>query len=63
MIGGFVLVAYPADYGNSGVMAFMVSHTGTVYQKNIGEDTAARAKAMTSFDPDGTWQKVDAAKE
>lgn len=59
MIGGFALVAYPADYGNSGVMTFIVSHAGTVYQKDLGEDTAARVKSMTSFDPDKTWTKVE----
>jgi Protein of unknown function (DUF2950) len=59
MIGGFALVAYPADYGNSGVMTFMVNHAGTVYQKDLGEDTAARVKSMTSFDPDKTWTKVE----
>ena len=60
MIGGFALVAWPADYGNSGVMTFIVSHAGTVYQKDLGEDTDARAKAVTSFDPDKTWKKVEA---
>jgi hypothetical protein len=59
MIGGFALVAYPADYDNSGVMTFIVSHAGTVYQKDLGEDTEARAKSMTSFDPDKTWTKVE----
>ena len=59
MIGGFALVSYPADYGNSGVMTFIVSHAGTVYQKDLGEDTAARVKSMTSFDPDKTWTKVE----
>jgi hypothetical protein len=59
MIGGFGLLAYPADYGNSGVMTFIVSHDGTVYQKNLGEDTEARAKDLTAFDPDKTWTKVD----
>jgi Protein of unknown function (DUF2950) len=59
MIGGFALVAYPADYGNSGVMTFMVNHAGTVYQKDLGEDTGARVKSMTSFDPDKTWTKVE----
>jgi len=60
MIGGFALVAYPADYGNSGVMTFIVNHAGTVYQKDLGGDTEARAKSMTSFDPDKTWTKVEA---
>lgn len=59
MIGGFALVAYPADYGNSGVMTFIVNHAGTVYQKDLGEDTAARVKSLTSFDPDKTWTKVE----
>jgi hypothetical protein len=59
MIGGFALVAYPADYGNSGVMTFMVNHAGTVYEKDLGENTAGRVKSMTSFDPDKTWKNVD----
>ncbi len=60
MIGGFALVAYPAEYGNSGVMTFMVNHAGTVYQKDLGKRTAMIARRMTSFDPDQTWKKVDA---
>jgi hypothetical protein len=63
MIGGFGLVAYPADYGNSGVMTFMVNHAGTVYQKDLGEDTEARAKSIKSFDPDKTWTKVEEPKQ
>ena len=63
MIGGFGLVAYPADYGNSGVMTFIVSYAGTVYQKDLGKDTVAIAERMTSFDPDHTWKKVDTASE
>jgi Protein of unknown function (DUF2950) len=63
MIGGFALIAWPAEYGNSGVMTFLVSHAGTVYQKDLGESTAARVKSMTSFDPDKTWTKVDTASE
>jgi hypothetical protein len=59
MIGGFALIAYPAEYGNSGVMTFIVSHAGTVYQKDLGQDTEARVKSMTSFDPDQTWKKVE----
>jgi Protein of unknown function (DUF2950) len=63
MIGGFALVAYPADYGNSGVMTFIVSHAGTIYQKDLGEDTEARARSMTSFDPDKSWTKVEALNQ
>ena len=59
MIGGFGLVAYPAEYGNSGVMTFLVNHAGTVYQKDLGPRTVELATSMTSFDPDKTWQKVD----
>jgi hypothetical protein len=58
MIGGFALVAYPAQYGNSGVMTFMVNHDGTVYEKNLGKDTAALAQKMTHFNPDGTWKRL-----
>jgi len=61
MIGGFALVAYPAEYGNSGVMTFMVNHAGTVYQKDLGERTEIVAKRITLFDPDQTWKKVDVA--
>jgi hypothetical protein len=61
MIGGFALVAYPAEYGNSGVMTFMVNHAGTVYQKDLGKRTEAIAKRIYLFDPDQTWKKVDAA--
>jgi Protein of unknown function (DUF2950) len=59
MIGGFALVAYPAEYGNSGVMTFVVNHQGTVYQKDLGEPTEPIAKRMKSFDPDQTWKKVE----
>jgi hypothetical protein len=61
MIGGFALIAYPADYGNSGVMTFVVNHAGTVYQKDLGQRTASIAKRIQLFDPDQTWKKVDAA--
>ncbi|WP_454624883.1 DUF2950 domain-containing protein [Bradyrhizobium cenepequi] len=61
MLGGFALIAYPAEYGNSGVMTFMVNHVGTVYQKDLGERTAVIAKRIYLFDPDQTWKKVDAA--
>jgi hypothetical protein len=62
MIGGFALIAYPAEYGNSGVMTFMVNHAGTVYQKDLGRWTSVHAKRMSLFDPDQTWKKVDAAR-
>jgi hypothetical protein len=62
MIGGFGLIAWPAEYGNSGVMTFLVNHGGTVYQKDLGTRTEFIAERTTLFDPDQTWKKVDAAK-
>jgi hypothetical protein len=59
MIGGFALVAFPAEYGASGVMTFIVNHDGVVYQKDLGKETGKIAKAMTKFDPDKTWKKVE----
>ena len=59
MIGGFGLVAWPARYGDSGVMTFMVNHDGAVYQKNLGPPTATLAPAISGFDPDPSWQKVE----
>jgi len=59
MIGGFAVVAWPAKYGNSGVMTFIVNHDGVVYQKDLGKNTAKIAKAMSKYDPDNTWEKAD----
>lgn len=61
MIGGFALIAYPAEYGNSGVMTFMVNHAGTVYEKDLGARTARAVARTYLFDPDQTWKKVDVA--
>jgi hypothetical protein len=58
MLGGFALVAYPAEYRNSGVMTFIVNHDGVVYEKDLGPDTAAAARAMTMFNPDSTWTRM-----
>ena len=58
MIGGFAMVAYPAQYGVSGVMTFVVNHEGIVYEKNLGKETAKTARAIKLFDPDKTWRKV-----
>jgi hypothetical protein len=58
MIGGFALVAYPAEYRNSGVMTFVVNHNGTVFQKDVGPHTAELAERMTAFNPDSSWTKV-----
>jgi hypothetical protein len=59
MIAGFALVAFPAEYGVSGVMTFIVNHDGVVYQKDLGPRTRALAFAMRAFNPDGTWTTVD----
>jgi hypothetical protein len=58
MIAGFALVAYPAQYGSSGVMTFIVNQQGVVYQKDLGLKTAAIAKAMKIYNPDSSWQKA-----
>jgi len=58
MMGGFGMVAYPAQYGSSGIMTFLVNHDGAVYQKNLGPNTASIAQAMTKFNPDKTWTAV-----
>lgn len=56
MTGGFALIAYPAMYGNSGIMTFVVDQDGIIYQKNFGPDTPRIAAAITQYDPDGSWQ-------
>ena len=58
MIGGFALVAYPAEYDNSGVMTFIVNQDGTVYEKDLGPNTNGIASGMTAFNPDSSWRKV-----
>ena len=58
MIGGFALVAYPAEYDNSGVMTFIVNQDGVVYEKDLGPNTLGIASNMAAFDPDQTWRKV-----
>ncbi|HUI25247.1 MAG TPA: DUF2950 domain-containing protein [Candidatus Kryptonia bacterium] len=59
MMGGFALVAFPATYGNSGVMTFIVNHDGVVFQKDLGPNTAATAEAMKMFNPDSSWKPVE----
>jgi hypothetical protein len=58
MIGGFAVVAYPAEYGNSGVMTFIVNHDGKVFEKDLGKNTASVAKSMKAYNPDKTWAEV-----
>jgi hypothetical protein len=59
MIGGFALLASPAEYGNTGVMSFIVSHDGVVYEKDLGPNTLEGFKSMTLFNPDKTWKPVE----
>ncbi len=56
MIGGYALVAYPATWGSSGVMTFMINQEGRVYEKNLGADTEKIANGMTTYDPDPSWK-------
>jgi hypothetical protein len=58
MTGGFALVAYPAEYGNLGIMTFIVNQDGVVYENDLGKDTEKIARAMKKFDPEDTWKKV-----
>ena len=59
MISGFGLIAYPAQYGVSGVITFVVNQFGVVYQRDLGPNTEDLAKAMTKYDPDKTWIRVE----
>ena len=59
MILGFALLAYPAEYGNSGVMTFMVNQEGIIFEKDLGENTRSLAEAITAYNPDESWKKVE----
>jgi hypothetical protein len=58
MVGGFGLVAFPSNWGKTGVMAFIVNQQGKVFQKNLGQDTLKTAQDMNTYDPDDTWTAV-----
>lgn len=58
MILGFALVAYPAEYGNSGVMTFVVNQEGVIFEKNLGKNTRRIAEAITLYNPDKSWKKI-----
>ncbi len=60
MIGGFALVAWPAEYRSTGVKTFLISHDGIVYQRDLGPDTAKIASALTLYNPDKSWQVTQA---
>lgn len=57
MIGGFALIAIPAEYGRSGVKTFIVNHDAVVFSKDLGPDTAKAAQAIDSYDPDSSWAR------
>ena len=59
MIAGFGLVAVPAEYGETGVMTFVVSHQGKIFQKDLGDDTPVAAAAIQEYNPDDSWDLVD----
>ncbi len=59
MIGGFALAAAPAEYGVTGIQTFIVSHTGIVYEKDLGPETLKEFKGMERFNPDKTWTETD----
>jgi Protein of unknown function (DUF2950) len=59
MIGGFALVAWPATYGNSGIMTFIVNQDGVIYQKDLGKRTDSKIESMDIFDPDLSWDQVN----
>jgi hypothetical protein len=56
---GIALIAWPANYGGSGVMSFMVNHEGVVYQKDLGEDTSTLVERIEVYDPDSSWSIVE----
>jgi hypothetical protein len=58
MVGGFAFVAYPAEYGNSGVMTFIMNQDGVLLQKNLGKTTTEVASTMSEFNPDASWSIV-----
>jgi len=59
MSAGFAFVAYPVEYRSSGVMTLIVDKSGTIYEKDLGPDTKKLAQAMTAYDPDSTWHKLE----
>lgn len=61
MLAGFALLAVPAKHRNTGVMSFLVSNQGKVYEKDLGSDSLTAAAAITTFDPDASWREVDEA--
>jgi hypothetical protein len=63
MIGGYAVIAVPDDYGNTGIMTFMVNQQGRVYEKDLGEDTAIAAAAIQEYDLDSSWKPTKDEEE
>ncbi len=59
MIGGYAILAFPATYNVSGIMTFMTSYSGKIYEADLGENTEEAAMAIDMFDPDSGWTEVD----
>jgi hypothetical protein len=59
MVLGFAMIAWPAKYGSSGIMTFIVNQSGVIYQKDLGKDTDKIAQTIKAYDPDKTWKKVE----
>jgi len=59
MIGGFALVAWPAEYGVSGIRTLIINHDGVVFEKDLGAATATLARQLSRFNPDKTWRPVE----
>ena len=62
MLWGFAVIAYPVEYGKSGVMSFIVNQDGTVYQKDLGDETSTLAPKIQLYDPDKTWTVTEDAE-
>jgi hypothetical protein len=63
MIGGFGVVAWPAEYGNSGLKTFIASHHGVVYERDLGEHTSRAAKSLRAFNPETGWARSDTTQQ
>ncbi len=59
MIAGFALLAFPAEYDNTGIMTFICSHQGVVYQKDFGKETHIIVPGIDVYNPDSSWEKVE----
>ena len=63
MIGGYAVIAVPADYGNTGIMTFLVNQQGIIYEKDLGEETALQAAGIQEYDIDDSWKVVKSEAE